>query len=73
MLFLREEAQLRQRAQSLSQGDAPPLESEPAENSYPGRLGDEAGLGVHLLPEGLQSAEGAGFDSSHRGTSLARI
>src|SRR5918912_4454490 len=59
LLFLRKEAELRQRPEPLSEGDAPALEPQPAEGPYPGGIGDQAGLGLRFLSEGFQGAEGA--------------
>jgi hypothetical protein len=58
LLFLRKEAEFRQRPEPLSEGDAPALEPEPAEGPHPGRYGNQACLGLRLVPEGFQSAEG---------------
>ena len=66
LLFLRKEAELRQRAEPLVEGDAPALESDPAEDPHPGRPGDQAGLGLRLVPEGLQGAEGEGSEPFSR-------
>src|SRR3712207_3166429 len=58
LLFLRKEAEFRQRPEPLSEGDAATLEPEPAEGPHPGRYGDPTRLGVRLVPEGLQGTEG---------------
>jgi len=58
LLFLRKEAEFRQRPEPLSEGDAPALEPEPAEGPHPGRYGNQARLGLRLMSEGLQGAEG---------------
>ena len=57
MLFLRKEAEFRQRPEPLSEGDTPALEPEPAEGPHPGRYGDQARLGLRLVSEGLQGTQ----------------
>src|SRR5215210_2974676 len=72
LLFMRKEAELRQRPEPLAEGDAPALEPQPAEGPYPGGIGYKAGLGLRLVPEGFQGAEGAGDEhAARRGERLA--
>src|SRR3712207_725705 len=57
MLFLRKEAELRKCPEPLFKGDAPELQPDPPAVSCSGRLDYQEGMGVRLLPEGLQSGE----------------
>src|ERR687894_2534192 len=57
LLFLRKASRFRQRAQPLFARHPTASRPEPAEDPYPGRPLDEAGLRVHLLPEGVQGPE----------------
>ena len=74
LLFLRKEAELRQRPEPLVKGDASTLEPEPAKDPDPVWLGDQACLGLRLVPEGFQIAEGQGIEPrSRRGGHLAPL
>src|ERR687893_3076600 len=57
LLFMRKEAELRQCPEPLFKGDASSLEPEPPEGSCPGRPDAQAGMGVRLLPQGVQGGE----------------
>src|SRR5829696_2739045 len=58
LLFVRKETRLRQCAQPLPEGNAPSAQPQPAEGPHPGRRHVAAGLGMHLLPQGVQGTEG---------------
>src|SRR5918994_5126286 len=57
LLFLRKASRLRQRAQPLFARHPAASRPEPAEDPHSGRRLDEAGLRLHLLPEGVQGPE----------------
>src|SRR3712207_4216289 len=57
LLFLRKEAELRQCPEPLFKGDASSLEPESPEGSCSGRLDGQAGMGVRILPQGVQGGE----------------